>query len=255
MSILSRALWRFGLPVWKRRSVRLRNAEPIVSFTFDDFPRSALTAGGAILQDYGGRGTYYTAMGLMGITNHEGEHFSVDDLHQLVRDGHELGSHTYGHSSARATGLQTFQDDVLRGESELAALRGNSTPGNFAYPYGDATFSSKPAIGSRLRSCRGIHRGVMGQFADLNLLRGNRLYTHCFNMAEIESLIAENQKRCGWLVFYTHDVRENASDYGCSPAEFESVVRAASRSGARILTISQALDAIDPTPPAPVQSN
>lgn len=248
-------MWRFGLPVWKRRSVRLRNTEPLVSFTFDDFPRSALTTGGAILQNYNGRGTYYTAMGLKGITNHEGEHFSVEDLRELVRDGHELGSHTYGHSSARGTGLRAFQEDVLRGESELAALRGNSTPGNFAYPYGEATFASKPAVGATLRSCRGTRGGVMGPLADLNLLQANHVYSHCFDMPKIESLIAENQKCRGWLIFYTHDVRENASDYGCSPAEFESVVRAASRSGARILTISQALDVIDPAPAAPVPNN
>jgi len=243
---MSGAVRRIGLPLWKTRTVRLRNAQPIVSFSFDDFPRSALTAGGSILRKYNACGTYYTAMGLLGISNHEGDHFDTQDLRDLLRAGHELGSHTYGHSSALTSPVAEFQADVLRGESEVASVRGTSAPGNFAYPFGDVTFASKPAIGSRLCSCRGIRGGVMAPFADLNLLLANRIYSNGFDFAAIERLIAENQKRLGWLIFYTHDVRENPSDYGCTPSQFESVVRAAAHGGARILTVAQALDAIHP---------
>ena len=35
--------------------------EPVVSFTFDDFPRSALTVGGRVLRAHGWAGTYFTA--------------------------------------------------------------------------------------------------------------------------------------------------------------------------------------------------
>ena len=38
----------------------------VVSFTFDDFPRSAWSNGGAVLEEYDVRGTYYAAMGLAG---------------------------------------------------------------------------------------------------------------------------------------------------------------------------------------------
>lgn len=36
---------------------RLRNATPMVSFTFDDLPKSAVTTGAAMLEAQGARGT------------------------------------------------------------------------------------------------------------------------------------------------------------------------------------------------------
>ena len=43
---------RFG-----RRQFRLRSDAPYVSFTFDDFPRSAYLEGGRVLAERGARGT------------------------------------------------------------------------------------------------------------------------------------------------------------------------------------------------------
>jgi hypothetical protein len=36
-----------------RRHVTMQNDRPLISFTFDDFPRSALFTGGALLERYG----------------------------------------------------------------------------------------------------------------------------------------------------------------------------------------------------------
>ena len=45
---------------------RLNNATPMVSFTFDDIPKSAATTGAGILEDHGARGTFYVSGGLVG---------------------------------------------------------------------------------------------------------------------------------------------------------------------------------------------
>jgi hypothetical protein len=50
-----RAFQRYAVSAWNKRRVTLSNPEPIVSFTFDDFPRSALTIGGSIVESYGAR--------------------------------------------------------------------------------------------------------------------------------------------------------------------------------------------------------
>lgn len=97
-----------------------------------------------------------------------------------------------------------------------------------------------------MRSCRGIRGGINAPFADLNLLKANRIYSKSFNLAAMHSLIQENQRMRGWLIFYSHDVRENPSDYGCTPEQLESVVHAAFESGATILTVAQAIAAIQP---------
>jgi len=54
-------------------------AGPIVTFSFDDFPKSALTKWCVIIERYGGRATYYVAMGLMDQENNLGEQFHAAD--------------------------------------------------------------------------------------------------------------------------------------------------------------------------------
>lgn len=245
MSSVLRPFQRFAVSAWRKRKVVLPKSEPIVSFTFDDFPRSALSVGGSILKSHGARGTYYASMSLMDTTNQIGQNFSMQDLRELLTAGHELGSHTYSHHLCRTSTFSDFWEDTLRGEIEVRKCCGRSEPGNFSYPGGDVTLMAKPRLGTEMRSCRGVWGGIMGQFADLNLLKANRLYSRFLDMTTVERLISENRKRRGWLIFYTHDVRERPSAYGCSPSEFESVVRAAFRSHSLILTISQALDMIE----------
>ena len=53
---------------------------PVISFTFDDFPRSALLNAGAILRERGLAGTYYASFGLMGTKAPTGEMFEREDL-------------------------------------------------------------------------------------------------------------------------------------------------------------------------------
>ena len=48
-----------------RRPVKLELPAPIVSFTFDDAPKSAFDTGGKILREHGARGTFYVSLGLL----------------------------------------------------------------------------------------------------------------------------------------------------------------------------------------------
>jgi len=223
-----------------RCAVPLGNCGPVVSFTFDDFPRTALSVGGAILEKYGSRGTYYVTFGLMNSFNELGELFRADDLRSLLERGHELGAHTFHHSSCRAVSLSEFVEDVKRGKKALADLVGHD-PTNFAYPYGHVNLRVKKNVGPLLKSCRGIVPGVNGPDVDLNLLRANSVCGDMDRLGEYEKLIEENALRKSWLIFYTHDVRQSPSPYGCTPAVFESVVARAASSGSRLLTVEEAL--------------
>lgn len=223
-----------------RRTVSLGPVGPVVSFTFDDFPRTACSAGGAILEAFGARGTYYVAPGLMNVSDELGEQFHLDDLHALLAKGHELGSQTFRHSSSRSLSLAAFRDDVEKGRKALEKMTGVD-PTNFAYPYGHATLRSKKALGHLLASCRSNFAGINGPHADLNLLKANRLYGDVDRLEAAEKLILENVARKGWLIFYTHDVRVEPSIYGCTPALFESAVSFAALQGSRILTVQDVL--------------
>jgi peptidoglycan/xylan/chitin deacetylase (PgdA/CDA1 family) len=216
----------------------------MVSFCFDDFPRSAYISGGSILKSYRAVGTYYVSMGLAGTVNHQGEHFLADDVRNLLAEGHELGSHTYSHVSCRSSSWEEFFKDARKGEDAVREYRGEPGSGNFAYPKGEITFAAKGRMGSVMKSCRSVQPGIMAQFADLNMLRANSLYSRSFDRASLESLVAQTLKLGGWLIFYTHDVRENPSAYGCTPQELEFVVQLVARQKViQMLSVSQALEA------------
>jgi peptidoglycan/xylan/chitin deacetylase (PgdA/CDA1 family) len=210
-----------------RRPVAMNDTGPFVSFSFDDFPRTALTTGGAILSNRGVRGTYYVAMGLMGISNEQGEHFRREDLHQVLQDGHELGSHTFSHPSSRRVPLSAFQEDVRKGHQALREFASSRVSENFAYPFGEATVAAKKAVGTEMMSCRGVYPGVNGPDVDLNLLNANLLYGDIENLGEVEQLVRENERQKGWLIFYTHDVCRKPSLYGCTPELLEAACRIA----------------------------
>jgi peptidoglycan/xylan/chitin deacetylase (PgdA/CDA1 family) len=233
------AVNRKMLCAFNRRMISLANLGPIVSFGFDDFPRTAYLVAGRILEDHGARGTYYTAAGLMNTSNGLGDLCNLDDLHSLLENGHELGTQTYDHSSCREVSLHGFQNDVEKGMREVEHLTGHPAA-NFAYPYGHVTLGAKRTLG-HLGSARSIFPGINGPEVDLNLLRANRVYGGLDQAQPIQRLIQQNVEQRGWLIFYTHDVRREPSEYGCTPELFEFAVSAAAKSGSRILTVEQVL--------------
>ena len=227
-----------------RREARMTSERPLISFTFDDFPKTALFTAGAMLESLGISATFYAAAGLMGSTTEVGAIFDEGDLRTLIEHGHELASHTYSHISAKNTKLSAYYEDVKKGEQALARYTANCQRMNFSYPFGAVTVEAKKKVGPAVRSCRGIFPGLDGSFVDLNLLHANSLYGGTERLSAVQSLIEENARRNTWLIFYTHDVQEKPSPYGCTPGLFECVVRCAMESGAEIVTIEKALDRI-----------
>lgn len=224
-----------------RSEYRLPDRGPIVTFTFDDFPRTALDTGGAILRAYGAYGTYYVAMGLKGGGSEIGEYFCTEDLKRLLADGHELGSHTFSHVSCWSNSLEVFEADVLKGREAVADIIGSSKPHLFAYPYGDVTLKAKSRIGPLMDCSRGVYAGINISPMDLHLLRAISVYDRTFDIEAIKHLFRLNLQHNGWMIFYTHDVREKPSPWGCTPGQFEAVVRLASRMEFRFLTVGDVL--------------
>jgi hypothetical protein len=82
-----------------------------------------------------------------------------------------------------------------------------------------------------MSSCRDIAPGINKSPVDLNLLRANSLYRSSFHLDSIDRLLALNEERRGWLIFYTHDISMNPSAFGCKPFELEDVVKLAIKEG------------------------
>jgi len=224
-----------------QRTVPLGDAGPIVTITFDDFPRSALTVGGEILGRFHASATYYVAMGLMGTTNRLGPQFEPSDLRAAAEQGHELALHGYEHLSARKNSVDTMISDLDKCSTSIRQYVEAGATGNFAYPYGEATLAAKKSLGSRLTSSRGTCPGINGPEVDLNLLRSNYLYGGAEQFESARQLILENQRSRGWLIFYTHDVAESPSPYGCTPSLLEKVIDFSIAQGAAVMTVAQVM--------------
>ena len=230
-----------------RRPFRMRNQQPLISFTFDDFPRSALLNGGATLERYGAVGTYYAALGLMGKTAPTGEIFHPEDLQPLLQRGHELGCHTFSHCHSYDTPAPSFERSILENQRALQALSPGQEFKTLSYPISCPRPGTKRRSSKYFAGCRAGGQAYNSGTVDLNSLRAFFLEQSRENPGAVKEMVDTNCRAGGWLIFATHDVCENPTRFGCSPAFFEEIVRYSIDSGAHVLSMSKALESIGAT--------
>lgn len=226
------------------RPYRIRLQIPIISFTFDDFPRSALLAGGAILQKHGAVGTYYTSLGLMDKVTSTGQIFAREDLDELMRNRHEIACHTFDHCDSWDTEPADFEASVRRNQQRAAELVPTSRLSSLSYPLSWPRPQTKRRIARHYQCARGGGQTFNCGTADLNYLMAFFIEQSRDNFDGISRVIDANARACGWLIFATHDVSDAPTRYGCTPALFERVVRYSAESGAVILPVHAALQRI-----------
>jgi hypothetical protein len=69
-------------------------------------------------------------------------------------------------------------------------------------------------------------------------IKAYSIYGENFCLRRIEQLVEETLRQNAWLVFYTHDVQNKHSAYGCSVNQFEAVVNAVKARQIDIRTMS-----------------
>lgn len=234
---------------WQSRRVApIRSDRPVVSFTFDDFPRSALLVGGSILKSYQAVGTFYVALGLMGKQTRTGTMFVKEDLEALLEEGHELGCHTFDHCDAWETPPEEFQASLLANQRALTGLFPQVVFHSMSYPFSVPTPRNKSIAGKLFDCCRGRGDFLNAGTADLNFLSSHFLERKAGPLQSALEAIERNCRKCGWLIFSTHDLSDEPTPFGCTPEDFETVVQAAMDSGACILPVSAALHRLLPAP-------
>lgn len=220
-----------------RRPARLTLTRPMVSFSFDDPPASAAGAGAHILEAHGVRGSYFVSAGLAGEQGPMGRYADRTELMAAVAVGHELGCHTYSHLDCGQASAAEITANVDRNSAALEAWGAPPTT-TFAYPYGDVSLQAKRALSSRYRMLRALHHGLIETGSDLNQApsvgiegpQGQALALRWLNRAAVNS---------AWLILYTHDVVEQPSQWGCTPATLSAVVKAAVDGGFDIVTVAE----------------
>lgn len=222
----------------------MHNNVPYISFTFDDFPCSALHSGGAILKRFGLRATYYASFGLMGTESPTGTIFSPNDIIELLSEGHEVGCHTFSHCNAWYTKIKLFEDSIIRNKRALEELIPGATLRSFSYPITGPRPESKRVAGNYFHCSRGGGQTFNVDIVDLNLLKAYFLEKSKGDQHIVEEIIDLNCIANGWLIFATHDISNNPTRFGCTPSFFENVVKYSIESGTRILPVIEVLDEI-----------
>ena len=222
------------------RPTRLRLDRPVVSFTFDDFPLSAADAAAPALEDAGMRGTFYYAGGLAGRLENGQEIAGPDVAADLFSRGHEIGAHTHMPIDVHRTSNGVILSDLALNKREIIQLTGGCAPTSFAYPFGRLDLRSKFLLRNEFSSLRGIKTGVNAGVADLAHLKAQELYDSSSTVDSMSKLLDRVERHPGWLIFYTHDVKLDPSDIGCSPAYFRKIVELVRRRGLTVETVRDA---------------
>src|SRR5882757_6246651 len=92
----------------------LRNDTPMVSFTFDDLPKSAVTTGAGLLEAHGARGTFYVSGGMVGTSTPNWAAGDAADVVALHAKGHEIGCHTFSHKRACDLDARALAEQIGR---------------------------------------------------------------------------------------------------------------------------------------------
>jgi len=216
----------------------------VISFTFDDFPRSALEVGGEILTRFGVTGTYYVSLGLAGKLEPCGEMFLERELAGLVKGGHELGCHTFSHCHSWESDPRAFEDSVLQNAEALRLILPETGFRTFSYPICPPKPMTKTLVARHFLCCRGGGQTFNRGSTDLNQLSAFFLEKSRDDIQSVKNLIDLNQQVRGWLIFATHDIAQNPTPYGCTPDFFEEVVGYSIRCGARVLPVAKALEVL-----------
>lgn len=222
-----------------RRPLTTRIDRPMVSFSFDDAPVTAVETGAAILEAAGARGVFYVCAGLDGQAGPMGRYADRDAYARLAAAGHEIGCHTFSHLDCGKADEAAIRADVARNGAALKAA-GIETR-TFAYPYGDVSPQAKAALGEGFLGLRALHPGLVQAGADLNQLPAISLEGadgEARSAAWIDRALADK----AWVILYTHDVADPASEWGCTPGALQRLVARAQAGGAEIVTVAGALE-------------
>ena len=229
------------------RRIRAKNREPLVSFTFDDVPDTALIHGAPVLEGQGARGTFYIAGGLCGRTEPDRQLISSPGCIELHRRGHEIGCHTFSHPDLQTLDAAALSMEIASNRAFFRELVPDLVLESFAYPYGRSSFARKLQVQACFRSCRGNRAGVNGGMVDLGMLRAMAI-DYATDRDRVARAIDGAVGCNGWLIFFTHDVAPRPTWIGCTPQFLDAAIAYARGRGCEIVTVREGLRRIGALP-------
>jgi peptidoglycan/xylan/chitin deacetylase (PgdA/CDA1 family) len=224
-----------------QRPFILKNDRPLISFSFDDFPVSALEVAGPMLERHGIAATYYVSVGLAGSLAPTGRIVEKTAIAQVIERGHELGCHTFGHCHATETEPDEFERNIVKNHRVLREMLPEVTVHTLSYPIGCPRPATKRRCARYFGGCRAGGQTYNAGRVDLDNLQAFFLEQSRDDLDAVVKLIDATCRANGWLILATHDVCPEPTRYGVSPEFFEKIVGHAIACGAVVTCVSRGL--------------
>lgn len=204
---------------WRRACQAIVKPDrPVVTFTFDDFPKSALN-GADVVEKHGGRAGFYACTSFLGQRSPVmGEMFDTATLAELRERRHEVGAHSHTHLDCARDPLVKIERDIGKNLVALSEAGHDEHVSAFAFPYGETSYSAKRWVGDVFATGRGVLAGVNAGECDRSQLRAVELGASEMHRRRALAALKLCAAQKGWLFFFTHDVGANPTDYG-APTE------------------------------------
>ena len=216
-----------------------------VSLCFDDFPQSAIRLAAPMIERHDWRATWYVSGAFEGtVTREYGRMFDARDLQTLRQKGHDFGCHTFDHIDCREASADEIAVQAARSKAYLAA-HGIIDPRSFAFPFGAVDLPTKRLMGQAGPVLRGVKPGLNHSTIDLNMLKACGVQSDKGGTARALQELQALERQDGWLIIFTHDVRERPSPWGVKPTDYAHLLSAIEQSGAEVVTVGDMADRLN----------
>ncbi|WP_414475470.1 polysaccharide deacetylase family protein [Microvirga sp. M2] len=214
--------------------------QPLMSVTFDDFPRSAWLETKDLLHDCEVKATFYVSGSFVGRTIDSIDFYKEEDLAEVDENGHEIGCHTYYHESCVLHSLGRLGESVEKNIEYVRDVIGRYEPTAFAYPYGHSLLASRHMLSRRFLTCRGVSRQWDTRVYDRSLVPSIGLEKRRRHLNDWNTILESVAHHRGWLTIFTHDVSAHPSEYGCTQSELHRLIQLARSYGYGFATMTEA---------------
>ncbi len=232
-------MWKkvLSLCVWLLAPLGAQAEDIIVSFTFDDAPKSVVTVGLPLMAEAGYPATVYITT----LNTSVPDYMSWEDVAVVAAQGWEIGAHTHLHLD-----LTTLTDEAITLDLETANddfLRHGFDPVAFATPFGAYDDRVLEIVKRYYESHRAAWPAGTNSFSPDPYAIVSYKITRDTTIEEVTSLLENLQKTGGWVVFQLHHLFPQGEvvteEYG-SDLLSEIIEQVQSRNIA-VLTVSDAL--------------
>ncbi|MBI1340885.1 polysaccharide deacetylase family protein [bacterium] len=213
---------------------------PVLSFAFDDFPKSALD-GADIIERHGGRAGFFACTSYLNTRRADyGDMFDAAAIRALSEREHEIGGHSHMHPNYALLPARAIIDDLDQNTRSLNDLGLRGVVKSFAYPFGETSVTAKRLVASRYLIARGALSGFNSGMVDRAQLRAVALGPDGAHHRRACRMLKAAARRPAWLMLFTHDVSRKPSAYGVTPQCLDDLCRRAIDLGFRLATPTDA---------------